>query len=348
MNPFLKVILIILIIFIVITLVSILVLSFVFSSIFKREDWPEKTALLSYYELPGELNRKKYTFYRGKKRISAYLYGEGNIKGFIVYVHGMVPGHEAYISDIYSLVNRGYEVFTYDLTGTGKSEGRLINGVNAQEFDLYACLKFLETQDEFKYKKILLYGHSMGAYGVSMNINKSDNIKAIVSISGFSRPIKLMQYFITQGKHKLIDLLIYYPIFITTFIRQGIHNNDSAIKEISNSTTPILIIHGTEDEVIGYKEASIIINKDKINNPNAKYIVMDNPNHNKHNSVIASTDCVLYQNQMMDEYKELLKTHKKDEARDIILSRVDKVRNNSANEDLMDIIDDFYQSALRR
>ena len=263
MHPLLLALIIIVSLFVVISLASIIICSVVFKRVFAREDWVENTPFISYAEMPYDFPRKEYSFKSKGNRIQAYLYGESNTKGFIVYAHGLVPGHEGYISDIYSLVKRGYQVFTYDFGGTGKSEGKSVNGVNGQEFDLYACLKFLESSDEFKDKNILLYGHSMGAYGVAMNINKSERIKGVVSISGFETPIKEMQFFVTKGKGKIANLIFFYPLWIYTLFKQGLHHNDNAVKEISNSEVPILVIHGNEDEIVGYKEASILITKEE-------------------------------------------------------------------------------------
>ncbi len=348
MHPLLLTLIIIISAFLIITIVSLILCSVLFKKVFRREDWPMESPFLSYDELPDKISRKEYYFYSGKKRIQAYLYGESNTKGFLVYAHGLVPGHEAYISDIYSLVKRGYEVFTYDFSGTGKSEGKYVNSVNGQQFDLSVCLDFLKTKEEFKDKEILLYGHSMGAYGVAMNINKDPNIKAVVSIAGFEKPIKEMQFFITQGKNKFLDLLVYYPLWIYTLFLQGKHHNDSSIKEISKSNIPIMIVHGVNDETVGYKEASILIKKDKINNPNAVFIEMTDPNHDKHNTVIASTECVKYQKMIFDEWKNLKKIMKKEDADKIMYGKIDKVKMNQANEDLMDAIDKFYQNNLSK
>ena len=348
MHPLLIVLIVVVSSFILISAVSVIVCNIMLKSVFQREDWPTVCPFLSYEELPEKISRKEYSFYSKKNKIQAYFYGESNTKGFIVYCHGLVPGHEAYISDIYSLVKRGYQVFTYDFGGTGRSEGKYVNGVNGQQFDLDSCLKFLKSQDEFKDKEILLYGHSMGAYGVAMNMNKDSNIKAIVSIAGFETPIKEMQYFITQGKNKFVDALVFYPLWLYTLFLQGFHNNDNAVKEISKSNKPIMIIHGTRDDIVGYKEASILIKKDKIKNPNAVFFEMTDPNHDSHNSVIASTECVKYQKKIFDEWNNLKKIMKTEEADQMMMTKIDKVKMNQANEELMDLIDKFYQSNISK
>ena len=48
---------------------------------------------------------------------------EKDIKGLLVFVHGMGAGHLSYTTEINTLAKNGYKVLAYDNTGTCASEG---------------------------------------------------------------------------------------------------------------------------------------------------------------------------------------------------------------------------------
>ena len=250
------------------------------------------------------------------------------------------------MSDIISLVNHGYKVFTYDFTGTGASSGKRIKGLLQQEIDLKACLNFLTNNSEFKNDNFLLYGHSMGAYAIARNQGYVKNIKSSVIISGFDNPFTVL---LNLAKKEIKHYkLVYLPLIIAIIINQGMPINKSAHKKISISTAPILIIHGTNDEIVPFKTMSITAYKNKIKNANAKYLNISEKYHDTHNSIIASTECKLYQEQKEKIYKNTLEQTKNESlAQKAFLEDLDKFKYNSANEKLMNVIDNFFQESLK-
>lgn len=321
----------------------------VLTRVFKREDFPKKTFLLSYGDVKDEMDRVPYSFPSKGNRLQAYLYTCQNPKGFVLYVHGLCPGHQGYLSDILSLHKRGYEVFTYDFTGTGESGGKFIRSLAQQGSDLRSCLKFLHNSEEFRGKKILLYGHSMGGYAVAKDISCSDQIAASASISGFDKPLKEMRR-VTKGKGKKFACAFFEPVFwLVLSFYLGIGFDASASKAVSKSKTPVLIAHGVKDETVDFAKDSIIAKRGKIKNPNAEYVIVVDPLHDGHLSIVASTDCIHYQDEKKKAYAEFLEKYKDPEqAMDEVLVDFDPKKANAANEVLMEKIDDFYQRALKR
>ena len=340
------IVLIIVATFIVInSIISYIIASKIFNKVFRRQDFNENHELLSYNDIKDKYQRKEYSFKSGKNTLKAYLYGNLCQRGFIVYVHGLCPGHQGYLSDITSLVDKGYQVFTYDFTATGASDGKKFSGLDQQKKDLKACLKFLQESDEFKNYDIFLYGHSMGAYGVSACQNASSKIKASVAISGYDKPYQEIMSSISDPNKKFFHFISIYPIFIKLLIDSGFSFNTSASKVISKSNKPILIIHGSKDETVPLDKISIYSKKDKIKNKNASFLLMEDEYHNTHNSVIASTECVKYQRERMEIFNSVYKeTKSKADAYKALIDGIDRFKFNSANEGLMEIIDKFYQS----
>ena len=342
MNPTLLTIIIILSSIALLLLISFILGDLILKSNFKRMDLEKDSFLIPYEDVKDKYERSEFTFKSKKNTLKGYIYGLNNEK-LLVYVHGMCPGHTGYLSDIISLVDRGYKVITYDFTGTGSSEGKRIYGLPQTKCDLIAFMNYIQTNDEYKDKKYCLYGHSMGGYATAVCINKSKNIDKVVSISGYNKPHEFMMTSVKKKMGLFASIIVSFPIYLASLIHYGFKYNESAIKNINSVNKDIFIIHGNNDEIVPLS-SSIYSQKDKITNKNAKFLLMSDENHNTHNSVIASTECVKYQKERMDIYNEVLKnTNDPKQAYKSFIDGLDRFKYNSANEELMEKIDQFYQ-----
>ena len=340
MNPVLLTIIIVLSSLLFIYIVLWLFGVFIIHKFFKRMDLENSPELFTYDDVKDKYDRKEFSFKSFGKVLKGYIYGL-NIDKIIVYVHGMCPGHCGYLSDIMALVDRGYKVITYDYTATGSSEGKYFYGISQQKYDLKALFKCLNNT-EYKDSKVYLYGHSMGGYAVGCSCGKYKNVEKIVSISGFDNPYRFLVSVINKND-SLLSRITFTPLRIAFFMHFGIHSNEKASKNISKSDGKILIIHGSNDEIVNIKY-SILNKKNEIKNKNAEYILMEDEYHNRHNTVIASTDCVKYQMKLEEVFnEEFAKTNDKYKARMKMLEGIDKFKFNVANDDLMNIIDEYYK-----
>ena len=179
----------------------------------------------------------------------------------------------------------------------------------------------------------------MGAYAVA--VTEDDIISSKVCISGFDNQIDTLLSYFTKDKSRLFKGFSSFMIRFKYFIDRGINYNPKASNILKNTSTPTLIIHGSADEIISFENNSINSKKDLIKNELVEYITIDDPLHNLHNSIIASTECVLYQNEIQKIYDEAIKEgHNNQEARNIMLKNIDVFKYNIANEELMDEKDD--------
>lgn len=332
----------------IVLLVILIIIPYVFTTIllyksFKRLDFSKDSGLIAYEDLKGMYPRREYQFIARGNTLKGYLYGEAKSNDLVVYVHGLCPGHQGYLSDIIALVDLGYAVFTYDFTATGASTGKHFRGLDQQLWDLKYAMRFLKSQNDFGYSNIYLYGHSMGGYAVGAYYNP--DVKASVSISGFNDPIEELMYYFSKGKSKLFIFLAKYMINLKYFIDRGFGYCVKAHKRLQTTKTKTLVIHGSRDEVVPL-DISILSKQDQIHNDLVEYYVMEEELHSSHNSVIASTECVLYQKEISKIYDEQIKLGKTPkEARQIAFTNLDVFKFNQANLDLMDRIDKFYKSA---
>ena len=311
-----------------------------------RYDKAEYPMFISYSDIKNKYPREEYYFKSKNNLLAAFLYGKGNKKGFVVYVHGLCPGHTGYLSDIMELVNRGYEVFTYDYTGTGLSEGKSQGSVQRQAYDLRACLKYLSRTEEFKDKDIFLYGHSMGGYAVAVDVNESSKIKACVSISGFDCPLDeiINTSFIdeeTRKKMKKIKFILWSALVLMF----GPRANKKAHKELRKTQVPTLVVQGSNDDVVDFKNDSIFSKRSKIANMHVNYIIYEDELHNGHSNLLASDECSKYQIEKAKERADLTKKYNGDykKAAQESYKNFDVFKANEANPIHMDKVDYFFQ-----
>nr|MCR4898771.1 lysophospholipase [Acholeplasmatales bacterium] len=147
---------IILLIIIIILLISGILISKKLNKFFCKSN--DLRGFITYDLIKDKYERNEYDFKSGKNNLKAYLYKGSKEKDLIIYVHGMCSGHQGYLSDITALIDRGYNVFTYDFTATGQSDGIYYLGLNQQLYDLDSCMKYLKSNDYYGYQNIYLYG----------------------------------------------------------------------------------------------------------------------------------------------------------------------------------------------
>ena len=345
MDPFIIVLIIIGGILLLFIILSYIISTILLNKSFTRMEFEKGKELISYDEIKEKYKRSEYSFKSKKNTLKAYLYKKDESKDLVVYVHGMCAGHQGYLSDIIALMDKGYNVFTYDFTATGESSGKRYCGLNQQYFDLQCAIKFLKVNNIFGYQNIYLYGHSMGGYAVACT--NDDIFKAIVSISGFDSHISELVSAFSKKAKPTIKVLIHAMLGIKYFIDQGIKCDVKAHNVLKKSNIPTLVIHGTNDELVPFDKISIISKKDNINNEKIEYLEMSEEKHSSHNSVIASTRCVDYQKEKFAIYQEAMKElHDHKKARDAMVEKdFDVFLFNEANPDLMDRIDEFYRKS---
>ncbi len=146
------------------------------------------------------------------------------------------------------LLNAGYQIFTYERRGYGKSTGEANNshtlGRDANEiFD--QVLEF----DEVKGSKLIIWGTSIGGIFATTNAaSKNDQIDGLIIESAFSSFPKIGQHYASEVNLENFKFLI--PLIL---------NNDFPTDQrIRKVTKPVVIIHSVDDDKIPFKFAEEI------------------------------------------------------------------------------------------
>jgi len=184
------------------------------------------------------------TFDSDGDTLSGLFIGDGT-NGVIVMVHGMRSGMDAHFAEADYFAAHGYTVFTFDGRGTRTSGGGSRDSISAARDDLDAALDYLEAS-AYGSLPVYLYGHSSGGYAAATELERAD---AACVLSAFDDPIEVMCWY---GKRYAGFLVYLQRPFLALWNRfeAGADANERADEVIDRTDVPILIISGSDDNII--------------------------------------------------------------------------------------------------
>ncbi|WP_158858483.1 alpha/beta hydrolase [Lunatibacter salilacus] len=165
--------------------------------------------------------------------LHALLFKSVNSKGLIFYLHGNAGSLEAWgrVGETYD--NFGYDTFILDYRGYGKSDGR-ITGEDQLFSDVQIAYDYIKKL--YNEEDIIILGYSVGT-GPASKLASANNPKLLILQAPF---------------YSLVDMMKnMFPIFPEFLLKYRFENN----RYIPDCTMPIVIFHGTNDEVIPYEQS---------------------------------------------------------------------------------------------
>jgi len=337
---------------IVFSIISMIVVIFIYNGQFPRYDRPDMTVTLGliYDELEAEYPRELVSFNSGNTRLQGYVYGQNHEMGLVVVAHGIGGGADSYLAQITYFVDQGWRVFAYDATGSFDSEGKTTKGFPQALVDLDAALTYINTQEAFASLPILLFGHSWGGYAVANILHYDYEIASVATVSGAN---SAMEMIVEQGR-RMMGGFIYtqYPfLWLYQTILFGKTASLKAVDAINGSNVPILIIHGTEDDVIAYEESSIISKANAMTNPNVRTISLSAPGQSGHNNLFRSKAAMAYIDEINVVYRTLYDQHAQHipyEIKQDFYAELDRALAQDINRELMDEIHAFFLESIKK
>lgn len=293
---------------------------------------------------------EKIAFKSGKNTLYGRIYGEENTKGLIVFAHGIGGGHESYMDLILGMVDLGWRVFAYDATGSCESEGNGTKGLSQSALDLNEALKYVENDAELSKLPLFVMGHSWGGYASTAVLNFDHDIKAVVSFSGYYKPVvELCEE--ADRQFKGCGFLLHPFIRLTNFFTFGKYSGLSAVKGINKSGIPVLVCHGNDDKMISLEKSSIMSQKDKITNPNVEYHLWDKEGRNGHNSWMYEDEYLEYVKIMEPKADALNAEYEgREMPREVIVdwykNVLDGEKMNGIHEEVLDMVENFFTKNL--
>ncbi len=113
---------------------------------------------------------------------------------------------------------------------------------------------------------LLLYGHSMGAWAAAAVLGRTGAAGA-VCVAGFDAPLDTVRFFMRRfgGAPALLGFPLVRLLGRLTFGRES---NVSALRAVNATDKPVLIVHGSADDVVP-DDISLFARAGELTNPNA-------------------------------------------------------------------------------
>ena len=307
--------------------------------------------LATYDDYAGSYDREAVEFELDGKTLRGYVYGPSNTRGLIIFRHGIMSQHQDYLPMIIAMVDKGWKVFAYDAIGCGESDGDDVIGLSQSPIDVVAAVGFAHKSGMADGMQIALWGHSWGGYGVAAALGEcADDVSACVTMSGFDTPMKELEV----GARSTLGPFAFTQaptLWLNTFLVFGSDGNRSASQAIIDSGVPTLVMHGVNDPVIPYDEASILSNTTVDGNvpANVSTMTFTEPGRSEHNSYFYSVESQNYLNDCGKKLQQLLDENDDDpNAPEVVafMNGVDKLKANTADPALIEEIDGFLAANL--
>ena len=308
---------------------------------------------LTYNDVSRDYARSEVKFMSEGNELTGYLYGPTkNPKGIVVISHGIGGGADSYLQEATYFAKRGYRVLSFSNTGSHESEGKGTTGLSQSVIDLDAALDYVESQAQFEKLPIFLYGHSWGGYAVTAVLNYDHNIAGAASVAGYNTPMEMIMAW-SKPQMGVISYLEYPYLWIYQKLLFGGASNLSAVDGINSVETPVLIIHGEQDEVIDYNGPSIIAHRDEITNQNVVYITCSGQNQNGHSNLFMAKSATAYQNELNEELDLLAEEYGgEDQIPEDVLKEwygdADSKRASELDEVFMQDVYQFFKNAAKK
>ena len=276
--------------------------------------------------------RTEYYFYNNyNEKLVGYYYKTNDSKGLVISAHGMTSQADSFDAEYQSyFVENGYNLFSFDLTASGKSEGNSMRGLHQSAYDVYSAYTFLKANNLLE-NNLILVGHSWGAYGVATSLSLGVKANYLITFSAFDNPYDTYIRYSKNYMGDFINLTI-PSFFISTEIKYGKNNRLSASQAIKDSKIKSLIIHGNNDNSIPYDNEALYNHVKDYNN--CETLLLDGINHNRPWLSKESKEYV--NDNINNKIKEL-----KDNELDTFINNIDKNKTTELSNIVFNKINNF-------
>ena len=234
--------------------------------------------LSDYPALEKKVEQVAFTAEDGTK-LKGWLAFGGSEKAVVV-LHGYRCDRRGALREANMLFEAGMTVLLFDFRHSGESEGEFVSFGYYEKQDVSAAVGLLEALNDGTDKSrkavintIGLFGSSNGAAtAILFAAENPGRVDALVVDSSFksldSAVSQSFTYFIGLPSFPFAPITVWVSELRTGLSRKDVMPEKSVAELID---TPILIIHGLEDEIISYKDSKAIYMK--ANQPKEMWLV---------------------------------------------------------------------------
>ncbi len=217
--------------------------------------YPDTKNVLSTDQLPANV-QEVFIETEDHIKIQSYFIPNKSSEKILIYFHGNAGNICHRLSDLMQISSFGINVLGVGYRGYGKSQGK--PSENGIYLDGKAALNYATQKLCFPTGNIIILGRSIGT-AVAINTSQKTNICGLILVTP-----------LTSGE----DHAKAQGLGFVSFLAGKSFDN---IGKIINVSCPILIIHGTQDNVIPFEMGKKIYNKAKTKK---QFVKIEGANHN--------------------------------------------------------------------
>ena len=240
-----------------------------------KEEKDEEIAMCGHQDGFNEYKREPILFHLKDGYVIHGDYSLNDPKKFVICMHGHLSNRESSLKYAYAFYRLGYSVVFFDHRSHGENERSIVTMGARESKDAVEIIE--QIKDKFGQDiEIGLFGCSMGGATALLCIKSYKDLSFVVSDCAFASVEDLVRGFIKQHHSP------YWPILPLTNLvfkkKYGFSFRDACPKEDlkQNRETPVLFIHGKEDNLVYLKNVEMLYSND--NGPK-ELVIFEGANH---------------------------------------------------------------------
>lgn len=248
----------------------------------------DKNPLFKYFTADDfGISKQSFPVKLGKNEISCAIYGGQLLESsekVVIFAHGFGAGSASYTTEIAHFVKAGFPVVAYDAYGCNESAGKSVKGFYAGTYSLIATFNAVKADARFNGKKIVVVGHSWGAYS-ALAASERIKVDGVVTMSSFNKPAQAISDSLKKmgGVAKAYSGLVHPAFWFINLCKFGARGNRSASRAIVKSGVPALLIHGADDRLAVLPHSAAA----KAEGKNVTKLILSGKRHNPYNTPAA-------------------------------------------------------------
>jgi len=175
----------------------------------------------------------------------------------IILMHGWDRNISRLIPYIKNLHGKEFNLLAFDTRHHGNSDSDSFSSMVKFAQDIIASINFIEKKPNVEKDKFFLIGLSIGGAASIYAAAADYRIKKIVTIGAPSNPAQVMT--MHMRKKRIPQPIIWTAFKIMEFRIGKRFTQLASANNISKTNAQVLLIHGTNDKVVPFSQAKIII-----------------------------------------------------------------------------------------
>lgn len=223
-----------------------------------REWYAKRTTLLEPRDAGLPQEELRMTTFDGLKLHAWLIPKREGARGTILYLHGVGDCKIGGIALARLFYHHGFHVFLYDSRQHGESEGTYCTYGYYEKYDVSTVIDYLESRQEINVGKVGVFGTSMGAAVAIQAAAIEPRVRAVVAEASFTDlrtiTVDYQRRIAKLPWHFFRNMALSRSQKVAGFKARDV----SPLNDVKRLTTPILFIHGTEDELISVAYSKLL------------------------------------------------------------------------------------------